>query len=263
MINLNKVKTKGGRTAFLKCYKWMIYLGMAVLNIACMINEYSNSPQQMDVGIKGSGILISEELDLVDFHSVSMCTAGLVTIVRGNEQRVSITVDDNIREHIVLSVVNEELVISVAPNIRLTRFDLTVEVIMTDLEALTTNSAGSIIGKSPFETDYVSLVINSAGNISIDIKAEEIVSVLNSAGSLMLSGETPSHYAQVSSAGNMLAFDLKTDTTIIMLNSAGNAQVSALNLLDITINSCGSLYYKGTAKVVQRINSIGQVICVN
>lgn len=263
MNNMNKFKTKDGRKAFLKCYRWMIYLGMAFLNMACMINEYSNSPEQMDEEIRGSGIFISEELALEDFHSVSMCTAGLVTIEQGNEQKVSITVDDNIREHIVLSVVNEELIISVAPNVRLTRFDLKIEVILKDIETLTTNSAGSIIGKSPFEADYVALIINSAGNISLDIKAEEIVSVLNSAGSLMLSGETPRHYAQVSSAGNMLAFDLKTDTTIIMLNSAGNAQVSALQLLDITINSCGSVYYKGTPKIVQRINSIGQVVCVN
>jgi hypothetical protein len=217
---------------------------MAFLNMACMINDYSNSPEQMNEEIRGSGIFISEELALEDFHSVSMCTAGLVTIEQGNEQRISITVDDNIREHIVLSVVNKELIISVAPNVRLTRFDLKVEVIMMDLETLTTNSAGSIIGKSLFEADFVSLIINSAGN-------------------LMLSGETPRHYSQVSSAGNMLAFDLETDTTIIMLNSAGNAQVSALQLLDITINSCGSLYYKGAAKIVQRINSIGQVVCVN
>lgn len=239
---------------------------IALLNSACIIEKLSTCPDDCDeqsTRIKGSGNPVTEEIIVDYFHSVSMCTAGLVNVSQGAEQSVLVIVDDNILQYITVEVINQELVIAVVSGVSLTDYDLTVEVVMTDLKRLTTNSAGNIVGKTTFDADQVTLMANSAGNISLNLFANQLHSIVNSAGNLVLSGEVNTHNAMLSSAGNLIAFDLYTDTSFIMINSAGNAQVRVSSLLDVTINSAGSVYYKGNPTVIQRINSIGRVYSVD
>jgi hypothetical protein len=134
---------------------------------------------------------------------------------------------------------------------------------MTDFDALVTNSAGSIRGLNTFVEDEITLMINSAGNIYLDLVAGQLNSICNSAGNLLLSGQVTDHHVMLSSAGNLFGFELMTVTSTIILNSAGSAQVSVSNLLDVTINSVGSVYYKGNPDVIQHINSIGRVFSAN
>jgi hypothetical protein len=230
---------------------------------SCVIHEISTEPEKNHLKIRGSGIVVSKEIDLPYFNSIAMNTAGLVTVSSGNEQYIEITVDDNVLEYISISVENEVLIIETVDNIALSDYELTVDVVMTDLKLLFTNSAGSIVGLTTFKEDQVSLMINSAGNISLDVEANQLNSMINSAGNLFLSGKVISHNSLLSSAGNLMAFDLQTENTMIMINSAGNANVSVSELLEVTINSVGCVYYKGYPQIIQEINSLGRVISAN
>lgn len=244
-------------------YLLMVSILISLILPACIVQDWSTEPENDNLKIKGSGNLISEEMDVPYFHSISMNTAGLVTVTQGTEQHIEVTVDDNIMEHLSIRVHTDELIIEVVRGVSLSEFELTIDVIMTDLKSLVTNSAGSIKGINTFEEDQINLMVNSAGNIILDLKAYQLNSMINSAGNLLLSGQVTHHNAMLSSAGNLSAFDLYTETTVIMINSAGNAQVTASKLLDVTINSVGCVYYKGDPVLIQRINSIGRVISAN
>lgn len=230
---------------------------------ACMIQDFATEPVDERFKIKGSGVLITETRDLPFFHSISFNTVGLVTISPGFEQHLEITIDDNIVEYLSLYVENERLIIELNSDITLSEYDLLIEATMTDLKSLATNSAGSIKGLDTFEENKINLVTNSAGNISLDLNATQVNSMINSAGSLFISGRTTYHNSMLSSAGSLSAFELETETTIIMVNSAGSAQVNVSKLLDVTINSIGCVFYKGYPKMIQNINSIGCVISSN
>ena len=93
--------------------------------------------------------------------------------------------------------------------------------------------------------------------------ADQLNSMSNSAGNLFLKGKVTEHNVMLSSAGNLSAFELLADTTTIILNSAGSAQVYASKLLDVTINSVGSVFYKGDPVIIQHLNSIGRVYSAN
>ena len=252
-----------GTQTFLKMSLLVVIILISFILPACMVQDWSTEPENDNLKIKGSGNLISEVMDVPYFHSVSMNTAGLVTVIQGTEQHIEVTVDDNIMEYLSIRVHNDELIIEVVRGVSLSEFELAIDVIMTDLKSLVTNSAGSIKGKNTFEEDQVHFMVNSAGNISLDLKANQLNSMINSAGNLLLSGQVTHHNAMLSSAGNLSAFDLYTETTVIMINSAGNAQVTASKLLDVTINSVGCVYYKGNPVLIQHINSIGRVISAN
>jgi hypothetical protein len=228
-----------------------------------MIHDLGTDPDIDKIKIKGSGNLVSEEIEVPYYHSISMNTAGLVNITQGTEQNVKVTVDENIMEYLLIQVRDDELIIEVVHDVSLSDYELTIDVSMTDLVALVTNSAGSIRGLNTFEEDQITLMVNSAGSIFLDLKASQLNSICNSAGNLFLSGQVTDHNVMLSSAGNLFAFELITEKTIIILNSAGNAQVFASKLLDVTINSVGSVHYKGDPELIQRINSIGRVFSAN
>jgi len=240
-------------------------LGMIILSIlsSCSVHDFGTDPNDDQTRIKGSGEFITEEIDVPYFHSISMNTAGLVTITQGTEQNIDVTVDDNIIDFLIIKVQYDVLIIEVVDNVTLSDYKLAVDVGMTDLESLVTNSAGSIRGLNTFKEDQVNLMVNSAGNILLDLEADQLNSMSNSAGNLILSGQVTDHNVMLSSVGNLSAFDLLTDTTIIILNSAGNAQVSVSKLLEVTINSTGSVFYKGDPVLIQHINSIGGVYSAN
>ncbi len=147
--------------------------------------------------------------------------------------------------------------------LHLQTMSLTIDVSMPNLKSLATNSAGSIRGINTFEEDQVNLMVNSAGNIFMDLKVNQLNSMCNSAGNLFLSGQVIDHQVMLSSIGNLTAFELNTESTTIILNSAGNAQVLASKLLEVTINSIGSVYYKGNPQIVEHINSVGRVYSAN
>ena len=230
---------------------------------SCSVNDLGTGPDNEQNKIEGSGEFITEEIEVPYFHSISMNTAGLVNIRQGTEQTVIVTVDDNIMDYLIVRVQDDELIIEVINNVTLSNYELAIDVSMTDLESLVTNSAGSIRGLNTFEEDRVNLMVNSAGSIFLNLIVDQLNSVSNSAGNLFLSGQANKHNAMLSSAGNLSAFELATDTTTIILNSAGSAEVFASELLDVTINSVGSVFYKGNPVIIQHLNSIGRVYSAN
>jgi hypothetical protein len=241
----------------------IVTLVFTLMLSSCVIHDLSTEPENNHRKIRGSGMTVSKQIYLPYFNSIAMNTAGLVTISSGNEQYTEITVDDNVLEYISISVENEVLIIENVDNVALSDYELTVDVVITDLKSLVTNSAGSIMGLTAFKEDQLSMMINSAGNISLDVETNQLYSMINSAGNLVLSGKVNSHNSILSSAGNLMAFDLQTKNTMIMINSAGNANVTVSELLEVTINSVGCVYYKGYPQIIQEINSLGRVISAN
>jgi len=234
-----------------------------LLNSACLIIDVTDSSDSRNETVRGSGNLTKGLRDLPIFYSVEMTTAGKVTLTQGDDQQVSVIVNENLHEFINTTVCNGKLYIGTKRGTSLSNMALTVNLVMTDLEELVTSSAGSIESKNKFKADNVSLVLSSAGNIALELEAEQLHSQLLSAGNLYLSGSVKEHYATLASAGNLYAFNLITDKAKIMLSSAGNAQVFVSQVLDVTISSIGSLYYKGFPQIFQKITSKGKVINAN
>ena len=213
--------------------------------------------------IHGSGNVISVERNLAAFNSIVHNTVGDVNVTYGSEQSVTVICDDNIQQYVKLKVKNRSLYIYLESDSPLSDFSLTIEIVVTDLRSLSANSAGSIYGQNKFTVDKLFLNTNSAGNINMDVQAEDLYTTINSAGNIFVKGETTNHFASVNSAGNLRAFRLETDTTYVVVSSAGNAEVNVTKYLEAVISSSGSVYYIGYPNIVQTISSLGRLINSN
>jgi hypothetical protein len=63
--------------------------------------------------------------------------------------------------------------------------------------------------------------------------------------------------------GYIRAFELETDTTIVEVNSVGNAYVRANDYLRATINDMGSIYYRGYPEIQLEDNGTGRLVNAN
>jgi len=230
-----------------------------MLIMSCKDNPTVSSPEV----IVGSGNLVTEVRTLAPFHSVVLNTVGNANLRYGAAQAVSVTVNDNIMEYIRTTVSDGTLIIDVETGHRFTNFNLTVDIIMTDLEKLSNSSAGSINGKNKFPVDSVRLDLSGAGEIGLKLEVDQLNSSLSGAGNIVLSGNVASHQIAHSGAGNLLAFDLITETTTISLSGAGKEEVHVNQLLDVTISGAGSVYYKGHPTIIQNITGSGSLIDAN
>jgi hypothetical protein len=227
-------------------------------NVCPTCSDWDNSDN-----IHGSGQLVTTERELPSFHSIKHTTVGQVKLTYGETQEVLVTTDDNIYTYVKTDVVNGELIISIDAPKGLSNFDLTFDITIPEIRSLTTSSAGNIDGQNKFYGEKVNLLLSSAGNINLEIEADELHSNLYSAGNVFIKGSVNKHVVNLYSAGNLNAFSLSTDTTYITLNSAGSGNVNVANYLDATLNSAGSLYYMGNPEIVQRVSSVGRIYNAN
>jgi hypothetical protein len=234
--------------------------GILLIFSACSENnDVTSIPRE----IHGSGDLVSETRPLPGFNSIVANMVAYVELTPGASQEVVVTSDDNIIEYIVTPVYDGILYISLQDGIQLSDFTLDLEITVTDLEAVIINSATIVEGSDSFDVDELLFEMNSAGNINLVINADEVYSDNNSAGTIELSGAASRHNAAVSSVGPLRAFDLETDTTIVSANSIGNAYIKANLFLHATINSIGSIYYRGYPEIQLYDNSTGRLVNAN
>ena len=235
---------------------------MLLFNVFCGINifdEDSKKPNDFSgETIVGSGVMVSEDRTLSPFHSIVIQTGSDVNLTHGPSQKVTVTADDNVLEYFETTVNKNVLYISTRASLQNAR--LSVDIEMTDLEVLTTNSGGSFYGKNKFNIDDAVLNINSGGSITLEITVENLTSNLNSGGSIYLSGSADRHTVNVNSGGSLRAFDLETNRTVARLTSAGSAEVFAMIWLDVTISGPGSLFYKGSPQIILDDTGLGGIV---
>jgi len=251
------------------CYTWDMQLknyrrlsgtiycmGLVLFCLSGCDNTSTSTPES----IKGSKTLATQERTVASFQTVVFNSAGIVNLTFGAVQRVSVTVNENLMEHITTTVRGGELTIDVAPGVQIRDLNLTVDLTMTDLETLVMNGAGSIFGKNLFKVDSAVLTMNGAGVISLQIEADELRSALTGAGRITLNGTVMNQSIEMPGAGDLLAFGLTTETTAVSLSGSGKAEVLATLLLNVSITGTGNVYYRGNPTIIKDITGSGSLI---
>jgi Putative auto-transporter adhesin, head GIN domain len=229
------------------------------ISVSCSDDILVNSNE-----IVGSGNSTTIIRDLASFHSISCTTEADINISSGSTQSVSITVDDNVVDYIFTAVSRSgSLTISTDPDVNLSDFYLTINLVMTDLELISLSGAGNITGQNSFPSDNVNISLSGAGNISLILDVDYLFSSLTGAGNIILNGTADTHQLVHTGVGNIMAYGLTTESTIATLSGVGLAQVFASSSLNVTIAGIGSLYYKGDPTITSTITGIGAIIDAN
>jgi len=233
---------------------------LLTLSISCSSNNSPTKPQD----IVGSVTPTTVTRTVPAFHSVMLRIPAEVNLTYGTEQAVMVTIDDNLLDYLQTLDSSGILIIRFDESVSISQYELTVDLAMTDLQAITCASAGSITGTNKFEVDAVSLVLSGTGSIDLELEANQLLSVITGTGDINLVGTADVHNIVISGVGNMRTFGFVTGICNVVISGTSNTEITVTSVLDVVISGIGSVYYKGhppTINVV--ITGTGSVIDSN
>jgi hypothetical protein len=226
----------------------IITIVIAILSISACTHG------QIRKTVYGNNKVVTKEREAENFDGIMVSTGIDVYLKQGNNEAISVEADENLHEYIMTVVKNGVLHVYTDVNIRKAERKR-VYVTMKDIKSIKTSSAGDVIGETPLKTDRLLLTASSAGDIKLEVEAEEIKVNISSSGDITLSGKAEMLEADLSSAGDLNAYNLNVREADISVSSAGNADVNVAEKITARASSAGDINYKGDPKYVDSHSS--------
>jgi hypothetical protein len=232
--------------------QYTIIVLLIIGSSSCIINPSET--------IYGSGNVVTEKRDIGEFTGLKVSSGIDVVIRQGNEISLELEADDNLHEAIRTEVVDNTLKIYTRKNIRKAK-SKKVFLVYEELNTIRISSAGDVTGENTLKTDRLDIDLSSAGDLHLDVEAENIHCDISSSGDARLSGKADVLEASLSSAGDLQAYELITRKAEVSCSSAGDARVYASEEFNLRSSSAGSIYYKGEGRVTNsHTSSAGSIV---
>ena len=211
--------------------------------------------------IRGSGSISEETYTFTGITGVQLSTIGELDIHLGDKEELRISADDNLLQYFETGKDGGDLRIrsrrgfSLRPSQRV-RYTLTVK----ELEFIGLSSSGNAHAPA-LSADRFEIRISSSGDLSMDgIEANALNVRINSSGNVTIGeGVVDEQEIRINSSGDYDGESLRSGRVTVRLNSSGNARLWVEESLDATLNSSGSVYYRGDPEVFDSHNSSGRV----
>jgi len=226
----------------------ILTIAITILGISACTNA------QIRRTVNGDGNVIKKERKTDSFTGVKVSSGIDVYLRQGADESMFVEADENLHEYIITEVRGGVLNVYTDANIR-EADRKRVYVTMKEVNSLKTSSAGDIVGETPVRTDKLELSASSAGDMKIEVYAREISLNISSSGDITLSGEAEILDGDLSSAGELNAYDLTVKQANISASSAGDADINVTDKITARASSAGDINYLGNPKYVDAHSS--------
>jgi hypothetical protein len=179
-----------------------------------------------------------------DFTGIKAGDSFNITLTQSETNNVKVDAPENVQNQIKTEIKDGILVISSEGNIK-TDQDITISVNIKTLNSLDISGAADLKSENQLVCDKLTIESSGAGDLNLDVKANEIKTTISGAGDVTLKGSTQSFTASVSGAGDLKASNLESDKTKVKASGAGSAKVSAKQSIDADVSGAGDIIYKG------------------
>lgn len=204
--------------------------------------------------VYGDGQVVREQRDIKNFTGVRVSSGIDVYLRQGDRESVTVEADENLHDYIITEVRDGVLQIRTDVTIRKAE-QKKVYITMDEIRSVAATSAGDITGETLIRSDRLKISVNSAGDIKLDVKAEEVDVNISSSGDVTLSGEARLLKADLSSAGDLNAINLEVEEADISVSSAGDADINVTKKLSARASSAGNINYRGNPEYVNTHSS--------
>lgn len=179
-----------------------------------------------------------------DFTGVKAGDAFNITITQSDANSVKVNAPENVQVQIKTEVKDGILIISTEGNIK-GDDDITISISVKSLTSIDVSGASDVKGQNQLTCDKINIITNGAGDIHLDLKANDIKTDISGAGDVTLKGSTQTLDATISGAGDLKASNLEATKITAKVSGAGDAKVNAIQSLTADVSGAGSVIYRG------------------
>ena len=179
-----------------------------------------------------------------DFTGIKAGDAFNITITQSDANEVKVKAPESVQAQIKTEVKEGILIISTEGNIK-GDDDITISISVKSLASIDVSGASDVKSENQLTCDKINIVTNGAGDIHLDLKANDIKTDVSGAGDVTLKGTTQTLDATISGAGDLKASNLEATKITAKVSGAGDAKVNAIQSLTADVSGAGSVIYKG------------------
>lgn len=244
-----------------------IFLVIVLLPLLLVVAPGCDVPATGGLGqVVGSGKPVTKQYDDAGFTRVSVDSGFDVTVTRGGAFAVSVTADDNVVEHLRVSVEGDTLHIGLEPNRAYRDTTLTATVTMPSLAGLEASGASkaaasgfasgdplglqvsgaSRLALKGVRAGEVTVEVSGAGDLTGGLEAEALGGDVSGTGTVSLQGAAAKLQIGASGAGNLELGGMTAQDADLELSGGADAVVRVTGTLDVSASGGATLVYSGS-----------------
>jgi hypothetical protein len=189
-------------------------------------------------------------IDIKDFTVLAVSGGVEITLVPSSENKLVIE-EGNPDE---LDVATEEGALAISAD--RDDYRLTIH-FKGNIEEIAVSGGVEIKGRGKIKGKKMSINIAAGSEIHLDVEADQIKSAAASGSEMHLSGTSNRFEAAVASGAELDGAGLKTENSLIVVASGGEASIHASGVVDATVASGGELNIHGNPKTVNKVVANG------
>jgi hypothetical protein len=208
--------------------------------------------------ITGSGRTTTQDYDFSDFTRVSIGSAFESEVTQGDGYAVTLTVDDNIVEHLDVRVDGDTLHIGLKPLVSLgfRNTTLRAQITMPDIEGLDLSGATRTDLSGFSNTKPVDVEVSGASQLRGDITTGEMRMRASGASTVEIDGSTGPLDVEASGASTVRLDNFTSTDTEVRASGASNVTVNASGRLTGDASGASTVQYMGDPTSV-RVDTSG------
>jgi len=230
--------------------KLLIVIAIIFSSTSCVIGQR----------IRGNGLIATEERgNIKNFDKISISAGLTAMITQGENEFVEVEADQNILEHIVTEVKNNNtLSIRWKRNITIRRYKKAiVHVTLKQLKAVRASSGSDIISVNSISTDIININASSGADINLILDAKDVNADASSGADIDLKGTTENLNADASSGADINAKKLIAQHVKADASSGADICVYAKKSIRANASSAADIDYYGNPKSTKNHSSSG------
>ncbi len=206
---------------------------------------------QIDVkGIKGSGHVTTQTRDIAEPFTGVEVTSGLDVVLEQGPSGVRVEADDNLHQHIHMSVKSGVLKISSDHSSYINVKSRTVHVSAPEITSLKTSGGANLKTRGELSSDKMNIRAKSGSSIKVSVSADNTECDASSGSSIAIRGKALTLSASSSSGSTIDASEMLANDIEVKSSSGSNVTVQPLLKLKAKASSGSSVQYRGNPREV-------------
>jgi hypothetical protein len=202
--------------------------------------------------IGGSGKVVTESISISSFSKLQVGSAFEVTVSFGDQEALTLHVDDNLTGHVDAGASSGTLHIGLKPRTSVHDATLKADVIARNLTSIELSGAAQVHFSNEASGRSIKLTASGAGRLDGSFRMDEVELSLSGASNAKLSGNVARLVVSGSGASQLDALDLQSTDLEISLSGASEATVSVSGTIAAVVSGASTLRYKGSPRFTKR-----------
>ena len=200
--------------------------------------------------VKGNGKIIEKTRQVGNFESLGVSGSFDVVLVKGQEGKIELSVEENLEPYLVTEVEGGTLKVrwKKGTNIRSTK-NTKVTVHFEEIGGVALAGSGDIISRDVLTTEKMKIALAGSGDIRLELNAGAVSSDVSGSGDIELNGTCKSFEAAVAGSGDIEGYELKAETADLKISGSGTIHANVEKEIVARISGSGNIRYKGNPKI--------------